>query len=722
MMPVSSSMLILLMGTSASLCRISSATKENPLGQVVSLLTELSAKVTKEGEAEAKSFKEYAEWCDDTLTNKGFEIKTAKSTQATLEAKISKFTGDIQTMEAKITDLAADISASSAELKNATTIRDGEAADFASSEKELLEVIDTLGRAITLISKEMSKKGSAFAQLGRKDFSGLLQSLDSLVDAAALTGADKQRLAALVQSTHGSSEAEDEDEFGAPASAVYESHSGSILDTLEDLKEKAEEQLSSLRKSEVTAKHNYEMVKQSLEDQNAADSKDLEEEKTGKAAASESLAGAEGDLKTTVADLKASEDALATAKETCAEVSADHEATVAARAEELKVIGEAIEILKNTTSGGVSQAYSFLQQGTSSGLRIRTHADMARSEVLVLIKRLAQQQHSAALAQLASRVMAVMRYSAAGSAEGPFDKVKTLISDMISKLEAEASSEATEKSFCDEETAKSEAKKADLESTISKLTTKMDANAANSASLKADVKELSDELAMLAKEEAEMIKMRGTTHADYVQAKADYEQGLAGVRKALVLLREYYAQSDDAAFIQGEGRLGSFMQQPEKPETFGKAAGSGTNIIGILEVVESDFATNLAKAETAEATAQEAHETMLQESKITKATKDQDIKYKTAESASLDKENAELASDHETTGTEHAAVLEYLEKLNGRCVAKPETYETRKQRREAEIAGLKEALSVLEEETAFVQRSGRQQKTHRMRGSLRVGA
>merc|ERR1719160_46528 len=183
---------------------------------------------------------------------------------------------------------------------------------------------------------------------------------------------------------------------------------------------------------------------------------------------------------------------------------------------------------------------------------------------------------------------------------------------------------------------------------MSKLATKMDSNAADSASLKAEVKELSDELAKLAKEEAEMIKIRSETHADYVQAKADYEQGLAGVRQALVMLREYYAKSEEAAFIQGQ--QGSIMRQPAMPETFSKAGGSGTSIIGILEVVESDFATNLAKEETAEATAQEAHEKMIQENKITKATKEQDIKYKIAESASLDKENAELASDHETTG------------------------------------------------------------------------
>merc|ERR1719199_2468503 len=100
---------------------------------------------------------------------------------------------------------------------------------------------------------------------------------------------------------------------------------------------------------------------------------------------------------------------------------------------------------------------------------------------------------------------------------------------------------------------------------------------------------------------------------------------------------------------------------------------------------------------------------MTQENKIVRATKEQDIKYKSKEAASTDKEIAEVASDRETTSTERAAVLEYLGNLNSRCVAKPETYESRKQRREAEIAGLKEALSVLEE-TSFVQRKG-----HRMR-------
>ena len=92
-----------------------------------------------------------------------------------------------------------------------------------------------------------------------------------------------------------------------------------------------------------------------------------------------------------------------------------------------------------------------------------------------------------------------------------------------------------------------------------------------------------------------------------------------------------------------------------------------------------------------------------QENKVTKTMKEQDVKYKTQEYKSLDKTITELTSDKDTASIELSAVMEYCGKLKDRCVAKPETYAERARRRDAEIAGLKDALSILEEETAFVQ-------------------
>merc|ERR1719343_1336561 len=123
-----------------------------------------------------------------------------------------------------------------------------------------------------------------------------------------------------------------------------------------------------------------------------------------------------------------------------------------------------------------------------------------------------------------------------------------------------------------------------------------------------------------------MDKIRQETHADFETAKAELTQGLTGVRKALGVLNDYYGSA--AAMIQSDAKLGSFMQQPAKPEQHAKAGGAGGSIISILEVCESDFATNLAKEESEEADAEEEYEKTTQENKITKATKEQDAKYK----------------------------------------------------------------------------------------------
>merc|ERR1719386_160412 len=87
--------------------------------------------------------------------------------------------------------------------------------------------------------------------------------------------------------------------------------------------------------------------------------------------------------------------------------------------------------------------------------------------------------------------------------------------------------------------------------------------------------------------------------------------------------------------------------------------------------------------------------------------KEQDVKYKTKEAAALAEQITEDSSDRESAQTELDSVLEGSKNIRAMCVAKPESYEERKARREAEVSGLKEALAILEGETVFAQRSRR---------------
>merc|ERR1719414_2622741 len=242
---------------------------------------------------------------------------------------------------------------------------------------------------------------------------------------------------------------------------------------------------------------------------------------------------------------------------------------------------------------------------------------------------------------------------------------------------------------------KTDAKRGELMDDVAKLSAKIDQASSKSVALKEDIKQLEAELAALLKSQSEMDKIRQEESADFQQAKEDLTLGLTGVRKALTVLRDYYANED------------AFVQQPAMPEQHVKATGAGTSIIGILEVVESDFAKNLAKEQSQEDDAAAEYAELTQENKVSKTMKDQDLNYKTKEVKGLKKAISDMSSDRDTLSTELSAVNEYYGKLKDRCIAKPETYEERKARREAEINGLKEALNILENETAFFQRKSR---------------
>merc|ERR1719443_1392359 len=457
-----------------------------------------------------------------------------------------------------------------------------------------------------------------------------------MVKAQSLSSADGSKLTALIQSSQQS----DDDDSGAPDPAAYENQSGGIVDTMNDLLEKAQTQLDSARATETANVQNFEMLKQSLTDEIKFANKEMDEAKKSKSASEESKATAEGDLDVSSKALAEDVKALADLHHNCMTKASDFEAETTSRGEELKALATAKKIIKETTSGAASQSYGFLQMSS-------TGTDAVR-----FVRQLAKRQQSTALSQLASRMASEVRFGT-GSQADIFAKIKGLITDMIEKLEAEAEADATKKAYCDKELAETNQKKDDKTAEIEKLTAKIEQQAAQAAKLKEEVATLESELAALVREQAEMDKIRAEEKAAWETNSAEMEKGLNGVKLALKVLNEYYAKADKA---------------------HDSADGASSGIIGLLEVCESDFAKGLAEMNAAEESAQAAYEQESKENEIEKVTKEQDVKYKTKGAAGLDKAVAELSSDKEGVETELAAVNEYLAKIEEECIAKAETY------------------------------------------------
>jgi len=646
-----------------------SAAEVSPIGKIVQLISDLQAKVTAEGEAAQKVYSEFAEWCEDRSKDLGHEIKTGKAEVETLTATISEETSESAALNTKIEELAASIASNDGDLKAATDIRTKENADFVAEEKELMEVIGMLERAVGILEREMAKSGSF---LQSKSVNTLADALTVMVQASLIGSADASKLTAFMQSSANS----DEDETGAPAGATYEGHSGNIVDTLEGLMDKAKTQLDAARSTEEKSAQQFAMLKQSLTDEIEFATKDMDAAKSGLASSAEKKSTAEGDLATTSKDLSTDIQAKADLHQECMTKSEDFESETKSRGEELKALATAKKVIIEATGGAEAKTYG------SSFLQISSKSDLTVLEVVRHVRDLSHKIRAPALAQLAQRLSAVAHMKNADV----FGKIKGLIGDMIEKLEKEAEEDATKDAYCQKEMSETKAKKEDKETQVKKLTTKIDQMAAKSASLKEEISELQASVAALRSSTSEADKIRAEESAAFKQNSADLNLGLEGVKKALQVLTEYYAKDDKA---------------------HSSADGAGAGIIGLLEVCESDFSKDLAEITAVEQTAQATYEQMTKDSELELTMKTQDVTYKTKESKSLDKSVGETSSDRSTVQVELDAILDYWSKIQDECVAKAEPYAEIKARREAEISGLKEALTILESETALVQTSRR---------------
>mmetsp|Transcript_3979 Transcript_3979/g.6567 ORF Transcript_3979/g.6567 Transcript_3979/m.6567 type:complete len:669 (+) Transcript_3979:60-2066(+) len=629
----------------------------SPMEKVFSMLSDLETKVVEDGKAAEQAYENYTKFCTRGKRDLGYDIQDGEKTVEELTASIDKSSSDIEVSSSKIQELQGAITKSEADLKAATDMRSKEQAEHKAAKIELEDATDMLGRAIKTLSEKLG--GTALLQ-EPGSAANLVQALGAVVDAAAFPNHEKQSLMAFVESA-----------TAQPAVAAYQSKSGGILSTLEDMKEKARDDLTTLISEDKKAQHSYLMLKQSLEMQMAADQKEMDQAKALFAEASEAKATSEADLDGSSKDLANDKTSLQQLEASCSQADDDYQEATKSRSEELEALKKAQEVLKEKTGAaqaGVYGAAMFLQVKSSGAF-----------EVVQKVRNLAKKAGSSNLENLASNIESLLQTRQGADV---FAKVKDLIQNMITSRKEEAAADATKKAYCDEEQTKTKAKLEELTGTKESLSVKVDKKTSEAETLKSEAATLQRELADLSKLQIEMDKTRREESAAFKKQKADLEQGLEGVRSALSVLRDYY-----------ESGATSFLQQPALGHSKDTAASTG--ILGMLEVVESDFGRSLAQAETVEATKAEEYDTMTKQNKLTKVQKDADQKFKSKTAMALDKAVADLSSDTAANQEELAAVETYKESLAKQCADGGMSYAERAAKREEEIEGLKDALASL---------------------------
>jgi len=651
-----------------------------PVQKVIQLLTAMVEKGKAAKHDEQVAFAGYKQFCDDTTVEKKRAISEAEELIEQLTADIMKYTSDIKQLTKEIAAHEADLDTWNGDIAAATKVRAIEKGDFERSQKDYGESLEALKGAIAVLKKQAKDTPQAAAFL----------QLKALSDSSIIPTEAQQMIDAFLQ--------QDQNIFGVvsalevegpPEANAYEFQSHGIIEMLTKLLDKFTDELTALQKAEVENANQFELLKIDLNAEIATTTTDMNEKKELKAKTVQKKAEAEATLKETLKTKAADEKYLKDLTATCSVKASEFESRQKLRGEELEVLQKAIEIISDSDVSGAADKHlpALLQQKGAALAQLRTDE---RSPVQMQVS---QYLHDRA-GQLDSRVLALVSVRAR---EDPFKKVKKMIQDLIAKLLEEENADAEHKAWCDEELHNNENTRKEKTEAVEMLHAEVDQLTAEIHKMEEQLSELTAAIAELDAAMKKATELREAEKAKNTATIADAKAAQEAVASALVVLKDFYEKAQKAtALVQTSGRASDpEIFESDADDKFTGQQGRSKGVIGLLEVIESDFARLEAETSAAEKAAQEEYDEFMTDSAVDKATKETDVEHISAKKQDFEQELQSQKDDLEDTQEELGAGLKYFDKLKPSCINAKVSYEDRVAQRNEEIASLQEALKIL---------------------------
>jgi chromosome segregation ATPase len=590
---------------------LAAATREavSPVAKVVELLQAMEGKLKAEGESEAAIYEKFVQFSLKEQSDTRATIKESTQTVSDCEAYISDQKAFQEKLSAEMSDVINEIASLEKELTDATDVRKAERKKFEQEDKERAIALRQLGLAIDT----MEKQPKSFLQQNM---------LDKLKESALVT--ERSTEVSLLLARAGSKD--------------------EILELLRNLDDSTSKDRDDGMTSEQESQNAFEKLEQGLKTQ-LESSNELKADKQREISASEESSAQKK------SEMDQSNKVLTEAKKYKSDLmvefkskTAEHKESMALRSDELTAIQEAVAIL--TSARAMAVFNSDLQ--VLPALPSKVSLPAASTPALSLVQ--------------------VEAYTGFG---GPFDKVKTMVQDMIGKLEKEAAEAADHHSFCTEEMGKTKKSLEKKGAEVTKLSGRLEARQASIAEMQQRNTEITEELSNLKGALSEATTLRGEEKANSAKMISEYGDAVKIIDSAMNVLNEVFAEK----------------------------ATQGNTIIGILEVAQSDFSKLLAEAQAQESAAAADYKKMTSEAKVREAALGTEMKGVTRMTLETQSDEQHLTRELESVQKEVEAVESYWEQLKPQCKVKTPSHEERAARREKEIDGLQNALGALSGET-----------------------
>jgi hypothetical protein len=682
-----------------------------PVQKVITMVSDLRAKVTAEGLQEAQTYDEFACFCKSKTDEKSEAIGEGETSVNLLTTRITNLQATRDQLDIDIQDLNEQIAGFEGQVKSSKEMRATETTTFETALADVTHAITQMEKAVDSI-KAMKPSLAQIKSLAR---TSLL-----MADAMDLMPKSKQahKVVTMLLS--------DKQPITDVPVADYTFHAGGIVETLEGLLNTFREKRTKLESDNTSAQSSYDLAMQAKNAQVDTAQQNLEAKTKERAETTEDLSTNQADLTETNAVLNDDRLYLKDLTAKCESKAKLWDQRSQMRADELSALSQALVVLEGTVEekasitgdGGraESSAEAMLVEKKATPVLVEkrdyTDDDDAEDDeddaVTFLqkkIRRVSDDPHGATRNRLISLLKEagkklrspVLSTLAVKVAEDPFVKIKTMIQELIERLLEEDADEATSKGFCDEEIAKTVKTRDyrlrdidDLHSRLEKLNARTAKLTLTKGELEAEIEELtSDYLNQTAARDAEK--------AQHAATVSETELGLDAVKQAISILSHFYGAAAKA-----------FTQQPsvddDAPDAgfdanYTGAQGSSTGIVGMMEVIKSDFERTIRDTLMDEEQAKRDFVDFERVSLVSNATK-----HTALESTEKELTEAVLAisSDSEELQTQQAlfdTAVKTWEQLLPQCVADPGmSYSERVERREAEIGALKDAYCLLSDQ------------------------
>jgi len=705
--------------------------KVNPVEKVTSLLEKLRAEIEQDGKDEAAAYDKFACFCKEQADNKQYAIEKFIEQENALKAQIEEKEAKKAQLDSEIVTLKEEIGVLEEEQQKADEIRAEEHGAYSDRAASLAKAIDAMERAIAALqaSKTQMKDAHLGYTLLSKYAATIKQSI-ALADTMGLTHNAGKLLALL-------------DQPGKPAAYSY--HANEVISTLQSLLKNFKQKATQVDNEERETRQTHEMSSGARANTIKAKEKAKSEKAEMSAQLEADLNVHQTDLQQTEASHAADQNFLDDLTVKCEDKAKAWDQRSSTRTAELTAISEALELLK----GDVSKMYGSNNLGllsvrkAAAGKRVtplveqapvtaaiqevdedaddfeqdlndepvsflqlpRPRDTAARKQTIGFLAKKAAMLKSTTLSTLLMKIK---------DAPTPFAKVKQMIQDLVKRLEEEASAEADQKAWCDENMKETTTERDEAQREVESLRALITEKNALVSQLTEQIGDLAQEIADLQKALNEETELREDESAKNTKTMEEGKIGLEAVEGAIKVLNAFYNPSllqqapaaegyerfsaenagsdgktvDDMA-PSGEGDFGT--------EEYGGKSDASKSIIALLEQIKEDFSENVDKTGKAEDEAQADYDTFKDESETSIKDKGtlKETKEKEKTEAELDITTAE--DDLKKQKELLTAALEELEKLKPVCVETGASWEERTARREQEIEALKEALKILQE-------------------------